>query len=667
MPPITLRRPAVMSPLLADASAPLGDAWYHVPAGWAEGARLIYKFAPGSLVGCAFIYFDLLLDSDRFLTGAFALAAGDRTVWNSHFSPLSQCQTRLVFPIAGVDLASVDQAIIRVQRKTEPPFRFCVAPLEATLSIPPRLECPLLPKGPLLDEVGQSTLHDWPTKLKSVDAMIAHLRQLHVDAPKQKLPDNMSRWGGWKERGVDPTGFFRTHHDGNRWWLVDPDGHLFWSSGLDCVHPTIDHETIFETPYMNMRKALKWMPEHDGPLKAVYHNNPYRKNGQQEINFEEANFMRAFGAENWHDAWSTVTFADLRSLGFNTAGDWSDEPACSKAKTPYVLPLDLCFQFPSVRQATGAFPDVFDPRIEGDIAAYAENLRATANDPALIGYFLTNEPSVSWQMIDERRGLAESMLFQTPTCVSRRSLSLQLRELYGDSAGLAAAWKMDVTLEEVADGPWRKTLTTEAQADLTAFSTEMLERLLRMLADACRKVDPNHLNLGIRWWSFPPAWALRAMSSCDVVSFNYYLDRVGMVTYGHTEPEAGVEETMATLNRPAMIGEWHFGSLDGGLPSAGLTRVAGQVERGKAFRGYVENAAALPWCVGAHWFNMHDRNALYGPASNENSAHGFIDMCHTRHEPLCHAARQTHERLYDVAAGKVEPFDEKISQLYPSR
>jgi len=355
----------------------------------------------------------------------------------------------------------------------------------------------------------------------------------------------------------------------------------------------------------------------------------------------------------------------LRRLGFNTAGDWSDEAACSAAGVPYVRPMDLVWRFPSVRAICGVFPDAFDPAIETDVAAMAETLRPTAGDPAMIGYFLTNEPSVGWCM-DPRGALAGAMLRRTTACHSRRALADFLRTRYGDSAGLSAAWGMTATLEAVAEGPWTAEFTDAACADLRAFSTVLLRRLLQLASDAARKVDPNHLNLGIRWWTFPPCWALEAMHCLDVISYNYYQPKVAMVPYGQSQ-DPRAEGVLAALNRPVLIGEWHMGALDGGLPSAGLLRVADQESRGKAFRVYVEHAAALPWCVGAHWFNLYDRNALSGPSSNENYNIGFVDLCHNPHEPICRAARATHERLYALAAGEIQPYDEPVELLWPSR
>ncbi|MCX5660162.1 MAG: hypothetical protein NTW19_10625 [Planctomycetota bacterium] len=674
--PLTLASPLPSGLLQSDpAGSPLaGGAWFKLNPGEPYGSSLAHACAPGQLLGAKFIAVDILLDSDYFVTMNLSLAAGDATVAAFGFSPLTQCQTRVWFNIAGADLAKVDRVIVKVLRAPGFPARLCLAPLAFSIDEPARLENPLLPKGPIVDEMGQSALHDRPGKTRTPDELVARLRRLHDGAPATKPPANFSKWGGWKDRRVEATGFFRTHHDGRRWWLVDPEGHLFWSAGVDCVHPSIDHETYYQTRQMNLRGAVAWPkggaptpePTQDNPYAKAFHTNPWHSRDNHEFNFVEANFIRAFGPGKWHDAWTAVAASELRTLGFNTAGDWSDEPAMARAGVPYCLPLDLQFRFPSVGQVTGCFPDVFDPRIERDAAAMAERLRPTIDDPAMIGYFLTNEPSVSWQ-IDERRGLAASMLFKSPDCASRRALAGVLLAKYGDSAALSKAWGIATTIDAVAHGPWTTPLTEAAHADLTEFSTTMLARLFEITSAACRKVDPNHLNLGVRIWTFPRIWMLRAMGCFDVVSYNYYLPKARFVSYGEKEPEPGVEEVVAKLNRPMMIGEWHVGALDGGLPSAGLTRVRDQAERGKAFRIYQEHAAAAPWLVGAHWFNLYDRNALSGAASNENYNIGFLDLCHLPHEPICKAARATHERLYAVASGAVPPFDEPIEYLHPSR
>jgi hypothetical protein len=248
---------------------------------------------------------------------------------------------------------------------------------------------------------------------------------------------------------------------------------------------------------------------------------------------------------------------------------------------------------------------------------------------------------------------AAGMLFVTPACETRRELSRFLQKKYADNAALAAAWGIPVTFEELAAGPWKTVLPEAALKDLEAFSVVMTSRYFQILSEACRKVDPNHLNLGMRWAGTPPRWAVEGMRSFDVFSMNCYRQRV----------PADVTRTIhELLKRPVIIGEWHFGALDVGLPASGIGHLKNQQDRAKAYRVYLEDAAANPHCVGAHWFTLYDQSAL-GRFDGENYNIGFLDVCNRPYEELCQAAVTSHERLYEVAAGRAKPFDEPLEYL----
>jgi hypothetical protein len=76
----------------------------------------------------------------------------------------------------------------------------------------------------------------------------------------------------------------------------------------------------------------------------------------------------------------------------------------------------------------------------------------------------------------------------------------------------------------------------------------------------------------------------------------------------------------------------------------------------------VEDAAAKPWCVGVHYFILYDQSAL-GRFDGECYNIGFLDVCNRPYDALCSAARASHERLYDVATGTVQPFDDAPEYL----
>ncbi|WP_228842424.1 hypothetical protein, partial [Halococcus agarilyticus] len=113
---------------------------------------------------------------------------------------------------------------------------------------------------------------------------------------------------------------------------------------------------------------------------------------------------------------------------------------------------------------------------------------------------------------------------------------------------------------------------------------------------------------------------------------------------------------------PILIGEFHFGALDAGLPATGVSRVPDQASRGDAYRVYVEDAATKPWCVGTHYFALYDESAI-GRFDGENCNFGFLDVCSRPYEPLADAARRTHGRIYDLATGSTDPYDDAPEYL----
>jgi hypothetical protein len=138
------------------------------------------------------------------------------------------------------------------------------------------------------------------------------------------------------------------------------------------------------------------------------------------------------------------------------------------------------------------------------------------------------------------------------------------------------------------------------------------------------------------------------MRHFDVFSMNCYKPQV---------PAQEMAHISRLLDQPIMIGEWHFGALDAGLPASGIGHVRDQAERGMAYRVYLEDAAAKPWCVGVHYFILYDQSAI-GRFDGENYNIGFLDVCNRPYEALCQAARLSHEKLYAVASGQAEPYAE---------
>jgi hypothetical protein len=639
-----------------DGACPIeGGKWYSAAE---PGAGYVCQFAPGKLAQQKWLAADFILDGQHMLVFSVDLQEGEKgRRFRLTFAGLNQCSFRFrmsmgltdqnqwqaaregafLKPLVSgdrVDLAKVDRMTFRLSKKPDYPARWAMTPIRASSTEPAKLDKVILPKGPLVDAMGQSRLHGWAGKSKSQEEVSKRLNLQLANAASQKWPAEFTRWGGWKTKKIgDATGYFGVKKSDGRWWLTDPDGCAFWSAGADCVR--VDTQGRYD----GIESALEWLPPTTGEFADIF-TEDRRRGGAKFINYLAANLIKAFGSKGWRDKWATVALAEMKRLRFNTVANWSEWEYAARARFPYVIPMS--FRGSRSPMIYRDFPDVFNAGFEADAADYAAQLKDSASDPALIGYFLMNEPT--WGFSSELP--AAGMLYTSDGCATRDELAKWLRARHDGDAALSKAWGMETAFEKVARGRWTAVLTKPALADLRLFSVAMVERYFRGLSGACRKADPNHLNLGMRWAGVPPEWAVEGMKTFDVFSINCYMD---------TLPRDRSERIEKMLNMPVMVGEWHFGAHDVGLPASGIGRVRNQADRAKAYRVYLEDAAANPNCVGVHWFTLYDQSAL-GRFDGENYNIGFLDICHRAYDEISAGAIASHERMYRVASGELKAF-----------
>jgi hypothetical protein len=108
---------------------------------------------------------------------------------------------------------------------------------------------------PVVDEFGQWNLGDYEGKIKSVKQLEKEWAAEEAEVASTKNY-NYSKYGGYIDRQVKATGFFRTEKIDNKWWFVDPEGYLFLSVGVDCVHPGGGGNAINLDKRRNLYKEL---------------------------------------------------------------------------------------------------------------------------------------------------------------------------------------------------------------------------------------------------------------------------------------------------------------------------------------------------------------------------------------------------------------------------
>ncbi|MEK7396049.1 MAG: hypothetical protein AAB116_03835, partial [Candidatus Poribacteria bacterium] len=119
---------------------------------------------------------------------------------------------------------------------------------------------------PMIDEYGQFIHKDWLGKTKSAEDLEKHKQDEQADIKANPEPADWDKYGGWKGGPkLRASGYFRAEKFNGKWWLVDPDGYLFWSHGIDCVG---DGNGV--TPITDREYWFRDLPDKNSPFGKFY-------------------------------------------------------------------------------------------------------------------------------------------------------------------------------------------------------------------------------------------------------------------------------------------------------------------------------------------------------------------------------------------------------------
>jgi hypothetical protein len=507
-----------------------------------------------------------------------------------------------------------------------------------------------LPEKKLIDELGQWMPKVWEGNVKDRAQCNSILKVLLQEAESFNYSYENPDWdnfGGWKKKSFKKTGWFHTEFDGKRWWLADPEGNAFFSTGVDCVGPGTDSRVDM------MKNLCSWIPEIDSEFSDAIRR---KEDGQdiKSVNYGITNLISAFGADNWWQCWAKIVKMYLYKWNINTIANWSSLEFIRFAKMPYVLPLDVHSEqdFPTTEQKIFRdFPDVFSKEYREQAESYAKALVSFKHDPYMIGYFMRNEPN--WGFV-HGLNIAEEMLANPAETVSKETFVRRMKEKYTEIDAFNSAWKLELPSFEDLHRPIYHAckLSQQAEEDLKEFSAEMIKLYVDIPAKACKKVDPNHLNLGMRYAYIADPVMLSGYENFDVFSINSY----------QMNPYEQVANVGEMLDMPVMLGEFHFGALDKGLTSHGLRGVEDQKERGIAYRYYVEQGIRSPHFIGAHYFMLNDQSCI-GRFDGENYQIGLMDICMQEYSDMTRQISECNKYIYEVCSGENEIFSTAAKEI----
>ncbi len=471
---------------------------------------------------------------------------------------------------------------------------------------------------PFIDRYGQFRHSEWPEKIHSDEQLRKNREQEAAELEHVGRLAGWSRYGGWAAGPrLEATGVFRTAKYLGKWFLVDPEGCLFFSSGVNDVR----FDAYAEMPVGREH----WME--------------VPKSGK--IRFYADNLRLKYGTTQPVD----FVHQRLAAWGINTIGAWSSSELILKKRTPYTV---IAVDWSRAGLIGRKFFDPFDPAFRADLKRrFTETwIGKTVDDPYCIGYFITNELDYGPDNQGWKTDCAVAMMViaAKPGTPAKLEFQKDLRQKYRTVEELNRAWGTNYASFETFLESKTVPNTDDSKRDMEAFHWKTVEEFFRLSRDMIREYAPGKLYLGARlmernstrWGKFAEIYG----KYCDVASYNLY-----HCNYEYFRPAVG--------DKPVMITETHMNVLQRGMFHSGLRTVGiTPAERALAVKRAYHTAFRHSSIVGIHWFLWNDQPLTGRSGDGENLNAGLVDIADTPYPELTETLRELGEQAVKVKLEK---------------
>ncbi len=488
---------------------------------------------------------------------------------------------------------------------------------------------------PFIDKYGQFKHKDWKGKIHADEELHKAKEIEEQDLAANPGPTDRSKYGGWKNGPkYEATGHFRVQKIDGKWWFIDPEGYLWWSHGVVRVTPS-----SAVTPLDNRDFYFEYLPEAGDEFNKFYYTHdellkPYytARNIQATYDFSSANLYRKYG-ENYKEVFADLSHRRLASWGLNTIANSSDKDICRMSKTPYIERIEIN-QSPVLHGTSGIwwkFRDPFDPEFANEIRRKLTEAKPQLDDPWCVGYFVDNE--LNW---GDDKYLARCAVKAPADEEAKQALVEYFKKIYKRIYKLNLTWETDfVDWEDLLHN--RGDVPKAANEDLKEFNEQIIRKYFSTIHSIFKEIAPDKLYMGCRFAGANDQVVKIGSEYCDLMSWNSYrMDLSDFMAYAYSY-----------LDKPIIIGEFHFGALDRGMFHWSQVKVNDQEQRGRAYYNYVKSALEHPLVVGTHWHQFSDQ-ATTGRFCGENFQVGFTDVCDTPYWETVEKIREIGYKMYEV-------------------
>jgi hypothetical protein len=438
----------------------------------------------------------------------------------------------------------------------------------------------------------------------------------------------LDRFGGWRGKKFEATGFFRVEKD-TRWWLVTPDGHAFLSFGINHLNPEL--------------------------FKQAYNREAWQKRLAVDDLNDYSKFSPAL--RSWF-------LQACRDYGFNTVGVHNALTIVNRPKpaVPYMQPIKFV-DIPHWKTPIPDenFHDVFSPdfstrcdRMAGEIAAPIKD------DPFLIGYTMTDCPLFTEEDCRERPDVIGGARRE-----SRIGWPRRLRNFGPEAPGKQAYVRtmQTIYLDRIADFNrtygtrfdsfdalaaalnWRPATdlsNANETRDNIQFLQAVVDRYYETARDAIRRHDPNHLFIGDK---------INANTdSLDTVlrTTAKYTDIVFYQMYARYEvQQPGLDRWAKIVDKPVINGDSAFTMITDSMPRPYGPVADNLKQRAEWTNEFFRSAFARPEFVGWHYCGLIDASNRI-PRKQNRQHSGLLDGFGEPYPELQKALKSCSDEMYSI-------------------
>lgn len=571
----------------------------------------------------------------------------------------------------GLDVSNIDNVQLYLQNPTKD-----AKIVVDSIRLVPNLDADTSRYMGIVDQYGQFTGDEWQEKIHSDEELKKAGKEALAQLGNVKPMADRCKFGGWKDGPrLEATGFFRTEKVDGKWTMVDPEGCMFFMTGLDNVRMD-DTVTITGIDFADkdtkegrvvaseLRHSMfEWLPEENDPLAVNYDYAGWIHSGALDkgevFSFYRANLMRKYDTDQAQamSTWKDVTLDRMVDWGFTTLGNWIDPMFFGSERVAYEAHGWIHGDHKRISTGNdywGPIHDPFDPEFKNSARDMADEVasRVKNDDQWLVGVFVDNE--ISWGNVMNEANhyglVVNALAYDAKESPAKKAFADYLKAKYETIAKLNSTWGSNVASWAAFDKSFdhRSALTAGMKTDYSEMLQMLSEKYFSVVRGEVKRVLPNHLYLGARFadWGVTPEIARGAAKYVDVMSYNLYANDLNDGKKAHWK------KLLPELDKPSVIGEFHFGATDTGLFHGGIVTVSNQQERAELYTNYMDSIVENPYFVGAHWFQYLDSPATGRAWDGENYNIGFVTIADEPYVELIDAAKQFNADLYDKRFGK---------------